>query len=79
MVYCKLKEQKSDSAIYNIGTDVNDLSGEVIFFKDLREPEILKQDKEEPIRVGHLARIYGKYREDFAKGNFKEKLAYEIG
>lgn len=79
MVFCKLKEKKADSAIYNIGTDVNDMTGEVIFFKDLREPELLKQAKEEPVRVGHLARIYGKYRGDFASGKFKDKLAYEIG
>lgn len=79
MVFCKLKEKKVDSAVYNIGTDVNDLTGEVIFFKDLREPELLKQAEEEPIRVGHIARIYGKYRDDFANGNFKEKLAFEIG
>lgn len=79
VVYCKLKEKKADSATYNIGTDVNDMSGEVVFFKDLREPELLKQAKEHPVRVGHLARIYGKYRNDFASGEFKEKLAYEIG
>ena len=79
MVYCKLKEKKTDSAIYNIGTDVNDMSGEVVFFKDLREPELLKQAKENPVRVVHLARIYGKYRNAFASGKFKEKLSYEIG
>lgn len=79
MVYCKLKETRTDSAIYNIGRDVNDISGEVIFYKGLREPELLKQAKEEPIRTVHLAKIYGKYREDFANGDFKEKLAFEIG
>ena len=54
------------------------MSGEVVFFKDLREPELLKQSKENPVRVVHLARIYGKYRNDFASGKFKEKLSYEI-
>ena len=79
MVYCQMKENKGDSAIYMIGTTVEDMTGEVVFYKGQREPELLKQANEDPVRPRHLARIYGKYIRDFAKGNFKEKLAYEIG
>ena len=79
MVYCNLIETRNDSAVYNIGASVKDMTGEVVFYKGLREPEIIKQPEKEPIRMLSLARIYGKYRDEFAKGNFKEKLAYEIG
>lgn len=79
MVYCKLIEKTADSATYSIGTDINDMTGKAIFFRDLREPQLLRQASGDPIRTGHLARIYGKYHNDFVNGNFKEKLAYEIG
>lgn len=79
MVYCKLKNKSEESAIYNIGTSVDDMTGEIVFYKDLREPEIIKQPEVERLRIPHIARIYGKYRDEFSKGNFKEKLAYEIG
>ena len=78
MVYCNLKEKRKDSAVYNIGTTVGDLSGEVVFYADMREPELLQQAKNEPVRTKHIAKIYGKYYGEFAKGVFKEKLAYEI-
>ena len=66
-------------AIYYIGTSIRDLSGEVIFYKDLREPMLLKQASKESVTSRHIARIYGKYRVEFENGIFKEKLAYEIG
>lgn len=79
MVYCKLKEKKDTFAVYNIGTTVEDMTGEIAFYKDAREPEVLKQAEEYPVRTMHIARIYSKYMQDFANGIFKEKLAYEIG
>lgn len=79
MVYCNLKENRKDSAVYNIGTTIGDLSGEVVFYASGREPELTQQAKKEPVRNKHIAKIYGKYYDDFAKGIFKEKIAYEVG
>lgn len=79
MVYCKRLEKTETYAVYSIGTAVEDMTGRVRFYGDLREPELLKQAQGEPVGIRHLAGIYGKYREEFAAGNFREKLAYEIG
>lgn len=79
MVYCKLKEKRKDSAVYDIGASVEDMTGQVVFYRDLREPEIIKQPEKESIRMQAIARVYGKYRAAFASGEFKEKLSYEIG
>lgn len=79
MVYCKRLEKTREYAVYSIGTAVEDMTGRVRFYRDLREPELLEQAQGEPVGIRHLAGIYIKYREEFAAGNFREKLAYEIG
>ena len=79
MVYCKLIENKGDSAVYQIGASVDDMTGKVVFYRESKEPTLLKQADEDPVRTMHLARIVGKYSKDFVNGIFAEKLAYEIG
>ena len=79
MVYCKLIENNHDSAVYHIGTSIDDLTGKVVFYRDSRDPNLLKQADEDPVRTLHLARIISKYGQAFAKGEFAEKLSYEIG
>lgn len=78
-VYCNLKERNNEFAIYKIGTRVSDISGEVTFYKDLREPKLNKQAVKYLVRPIQITRLYGKYKDDFAKGIFKDKLAIEIG
>lgn len=79
MVYCKIKERKADMAVYNIGTRIDDMSGEVIFYKDGKEPALKKQAEKHPVRNAQIARLYIKYMDDFSSGSFADKLAIEIG
>ena len=79
MVYCKIKERHEDSAIYNIGTTVNDMSGEITFFKSGKDPVLNKQAEKRQVGERHIVKLYIKYADEFAKGIFKEKLAIEIG
>ena len=78
-VYCRLVRKTDDYALYSIGTVVTDMTGEIIFYKDLRDPELIKQAEVYPVRIKHIASIYIKYKESFSQGVFKEKLAHEIG
>lgn len=77
MVYCKLRKKDADHAEYDIGVRVSDMTGVVVFYKDLREPELNKQAKKYPVQTMHIARLYQKYSEEFKNGEFKEKLSYE--
>ncbi len=78
MIYCKLKNKDTNSASYYAGTTVNDMTGEVVFFKGEREPEIIKQSDKYPITLRSLANIYRKHISEFSDGKFPEKMAYEI-
>ena len=79
MVYCKIKERKDDFAVYNIGTRVDDMTGEITFYKGHQEPLLGKQAEKAPIRDIHIVKILRKYMRDFEKGIFNDKLAFEIG
>lgn len=79
MVYCKVKEQAEGYAVYSIGKRIDDMTGEIVFFKDEREPELREQAEHHPIRLKDIIRLYAKYRAEFANGEFREKLAIEIG
>ena len=79
MVYCKIKVRNADSAVYSIGTQIDDMTGEITFFQDNRPPKLNKQAQKYPIREMHIIRLYGKHMSDFKKGVFKDKIAYEIG
>ncbi len=79
MVYCDLKAKTENQAVYYVGTSTEDISGEVVFYKDLREPVILKLPGKSLLRMAHVAKIYRKYKDEFSQGIFKDKLSYEIG
>ena len=79
MIYCKLEEKQIDSAIYHIGTTVGNLSGKIMFFADERKLLLLEQADNDAIRILHIVRLYNKYRPEFEKGIFPDKLAIEIG
>jgi len=55
------------------------MTGEVVFYKDLREPKLLKQAEQYEVWNKFIVRLYLKYKDDFSIGNFKEKIALEIG
>lgn len=79
MVYCILKETSEHCAVYAIGKRVDDITGEIVFYKDEQEPELRKQADCFPVHVKDIARLYAKYKAEFSKGEFREKLAIEIG
>lgn len=79
MIYCKIKERKDSYAVYYVGRVVSDMTGEVIFYEDDRKPELLKQAEKYEVWNNLIMRLYGKYKGDFSKGIFKEKIAIEIG
>lgn len=77
MVYCTKKENGNDFAVYYFGSRVGDLSGEVKFFSDKREPVVIKQPETGKVHSILLLKILCKYRNDFEKNNFPEKISYE--
>ena len=79
MVYCLLKESTGNCAIYTIGKRVDDMTGEIVFYKGEQEPELRKQADRFPVHVKDIVRLFAKYKADFSKGEFREKLAIEIG
>lgn len=79
MVYCKAKEQNDDYAVYSIGKRIDDMTGEIVFFKDDRDPELREQAERFPVRLKDIIRLHAKYSAEFKSGKFREKLAIEIG
>ena len=79
MVYCRLMEKAKDHAVYSIGVRTDDMTGKITFYSDQRPPVLDKQADKNPVGVRHIGKLYGKYMEEFAQGDFREKLAYEIG
>ena len=78
MVYCNLKEIKETSAIYYAGSNVSDISGEVEFFKEMKNPTIIKQPDSGKLYQSLVCKVAVKYKNKFLKGEFPEKVSYEI-
>lgn len=79
MVYCKIKERNDYSAVYSIGSRIDDMSGEITFFKGDKEPILNKQAEKYPVHNVQIARLLMKYMDDFDSGKFADKLSVEIG
>ena len=79
LVYCKIKERKENFAVYSIGTSIDDITGEVVFYKGYQEPMLVKQAEKFEIKDIHIAKILQKHMCEFKKGIFKDKLSFEIG
>ena len=77
MIYCNIKENNGDSAIYLFGTDIEDITGEAEFYSTFTEPKILKQPKTGNASVGLLTKLVIKYKADLTQGKFPKKMAYE--
>ena len=80
MIYCDLKEQKTDSAVYTISASTNDMTGGITFFKNPSNPPMLeKQPDLYPLRRKYILLLYAKYASAFSEGSFPNRIAYEIG
>lgn len=77
MVYCNLKQKKNASAIYYFGASLNDMSGEVEFFSENKNPSIIKQPETKLVASSLITKLFIKYKTDFSKGIYPKKISYE--
>lgn len=77
MVYCNLKQKSDNSAIYSFGMSTDDITGEVVFYTEFTQPSILKQPKKEKANNIIMNKLVVKYKEQFSKGIFPNKISYE--
>ena len=76
MVYCSLKHDYEDRAVYSFGATIDDMTGELVIHKDM-DIEIVCEPKRYHVTANWLAKLLTKYQTDFRKGIFKKQLAYE--
>ena len=79
MVYCNKIKEDGGVVMYAIGGTVNDISGEMIVDYDNRTFEIVKQPEKSKVYSRHVSAMLQKAFSDYANGEIKERLAYEIG
>ncbi|MBQ7118491.1 MAG: hypothetical protein IJN88_09800 [Clostridia bacterium] len=77
MIYCNLKQKDKNSAVYFFGTEIEDITGEVEFYTDFSQPKILKQPLKNEVKANIFNKILIKYKKDFVKGIFNQKISYE--
>lgn len=79
MVYCNYKSHTEDTVTYAYGQTIGDITGELIFhFGEEEGIEIVHEPKVHGVIGRQIHSLYGKHREEFKQGIFKEKIAYEI-
>ena len=78
MVYCNYKSHTDDTVTYVYGENIGDITGELKFhFGEEEGIEIVEEPKKHPVLIIQIHSLYGMHREEFKKGIFKEKIAYE--
>ena len=78
MVYCKLKEKNSKTVKYALGGFVNDMTGELVIYRETNTYEITKMPERSIVYKVHIDRMLLMYARDIKKGIFSEKMGYEI-
>lgn len=78
MVYCNLVEKHQEYAIYSVGTDAGDITGEAKFFNKFVQPLVIRQPKTGFVSNATLSKVAIKYRNVFLNGEFPNKISYEI-
>lgn len=78
MIYCNLIRSHKEYAIYSVGTDINNITGEVKFFNKFTQPVVVRQPISQHIPEVLLLKIVVKYKKEFEEGKFPGKLSYEI-
>lgn len=76
MVFCFLKEIKSESAIYYFGSLPTKMDGEIEFFTDRRPPEIIIEPTEH-VSLLWIGKLWSTHRDEFFQGTLREKISYE--
>jgi len=78
MVYCNYKMHTDDTVTYAYGQTISDITGELVFhFGDNEGIEIIRKPEKHAVIGRQIHSLYGMHREEFKKGIFKEKIAYE--
>ncbi len=77
MVYCNYIKNDNETVTYAYGGIVDDITGEVVFHFAKDAVEVTRTPIIEDAPKRHIMRLYGMHRDNFLKGIFKEKIAYE--
>jgi hypothetical protein len=79
MVYCDYRSHTDDTATYAYGETIDDITGVLVFHFGKEEGiEIIKKPERHGVIGRQINSLYGIHREEFKKGIFKEKIAYEV-
>ena len=81
MVYCKKKHEENNTAIYDYGHDINNMTGEVRLWVDKDEvhTEVSKYPDKDQLKEYGISKVVYKHIDTLSKGVFPEKMAYERG
>lgn len=77
MVYCNYINNNNEVVRYAYGGEPTDITGIIEFNVDLEYFTIIKEPNESEVSLRSINRLIGKYRKDFSKRDYKEKIAYE--
>ena len=78
MVYCRLKEIINDKALYDCGKTTSNMTGIIEVYKDGRSPKVIKEPDGEHLRYTYVYAAYKKKQDAISRGEFPDKLSYEI-
>lgn len=77
MVYCKYIKHNKESATYQYGGSVNNLTGVIVFnFKKDYFEIIQKPEGNDIVFMKHIESLYEKYKNNFREGIFPDKMAW---
>ena len=77
MVYCDYEKKTNSTVIYSYGGDTKDVTGLIEFKTDGSGYRVIKEPEKSTVYARSLIRLLGKYKSDFSKGEFREKISYE--
>ena len=79
MVFCYLLSVKDNIALYALGGIPDDLTGRLMIDSGNGSFLILKAPENSTVYDTHIRSMLSKYRTSIEKGDFKQKMAYQIG
>lgn len=78
MVYCELIKKGDNSAVYSIGRTADDMTGKIVFYKEMRKPVVIKQPEKRKLYDSIVDRLYVRYSTQMMEGVFDNNLSIEI-
>ena len=79
MVFCNLISSEGKKAIYSIGGSPEDLTGRLSIDAEKGIYEAKKYPEKTTVYLSHIGAMIRKHEDEFDKGIFNERLAYQIG